>query len=398
MAKAVVRNGSTRRSDSPASISEFSSRDADSLRTSSDIRTDDAGTGPTRQVLEVSASAAIPGEENSSETDEKWDQDLYPGHTTTLPVSTLERMVSAGSSAESNSGASSLQPPGPALQRVAPNDIDASLITVVEQPSKAQRSAPEYDAMLSQMQSDYEVSEIRRQEETHSFMERIDALQSKLQYLTAEALGTARTALTTTPAGSLDRRLAEKDQQIALLMEEGEKLSNTDLKHMNTIKNLRCSILEDQKRSAGVKGRLEKAEQELQNVKKRARRAEDFEQGGFGSSKRLSSVEIENESLKAEMDSQREIAAGLSFQLAQAPPKASAAESAAQTEALKEERAISARLQDDLSKARIERELSEERLRSEIRCITKEAEREKERARATETELRREQSVRNIDR
>lgn len=387
MAKAVVKNGSTRRSDSPASTSEFSSRGADSPRTSSDIKSSDTGTGSTRQLL---APAAVLGGDNSIEIDEKCDQDSRAGHATTLLVSTSDLLRLAGPSAETGSEASSLHPPATAIQGNAANDVDKPSTTGVERTSKAPRSTQEYEVKLSQMLSDYEVSETRRQEETHSFMERIDALQTKLQYLTKEALETAKSALTTAPAGSLDRKLAEKDQQIALLMEEGEKLSKTELRHMNTIKSLRSSILENQKYSAGVKLRLEDAEHEMQDAKERAKRAEDSQQQQLENMLR---VQHEIELLKAELDSQRDVAAALSFQLTQAPPKASAAESAAQTDALEGERAISARLRDDLSKTRIEKELSEEKLRSEIRRITKEAEREKERYRATETELRREQSV-----
>ncbi len=319
---------------------------------------------------------------------------MYPGHTTTFPVSMSERMVSTEPSLDFHSRDSSLQHSAPAHHWIAPNDIDASFAAVVERTGKAQRSAQEYEAILSQMQSDYELSKIRRQEETHSFMERIDALQSKLQCLTEEALGTARTALTTASAGSLDKSLAEKDQQLALLVEDGEKLSKTGLRDMNIMKSLRSSILEDQKHFAGVRVRLQGAEQEVQNGNERTMWAEDFERELDGS-KSLSKVEIENESLKAELASQRVTAAGLSLKLAEVPHKSSAAESAAQTDALERERTNSSRLRDDLSKARIERELSEEKLRSEIRRVTKEAERGKGRARETEMELRREQSVRS---
>lgn len=396
LAKAIVQNGSTRRSHSPASTSEFSSQDADSPRTSVDNKTDDVGTGPTRQVRGVSAAAAGPGGESGAETDEKWHQGLYSAHITTLPVSTStsELMLSSPPSTEPRPAGSFLQPSATTPQVVVLNDIDTSVIEVVERSNNTQRSAQEYEAMLTQMQSDYEVSEIRRQEETHSFMERIDALQSKLQYLTNEALGTARTALTTAHAGSLDRRLAEKDEQIALLMEEGEKLSKTELRYMNTIKSLRSSILEDQKHSTRVGVKLEKAQQEVQYAKERARRAEEVEQRELVRSKTLSKVEKENESLKAGLESHRAIAADLKLQMAQAPREASAAGNAAQADALEAERSVSAQLRDDLSKARIEREISEEKSRSEMRHITMEAERAKEHAQATETELRREQSVR----
>ena len=393
MAKAIVKNGSARRSDSPASTSEFSSRDANSPRTSSDITIDDVRSGPPSRIREVAIAEAVPGGESGTKTDEKWHQDLYPGHTTALVVSTPELMVPSGPSVHKPSESSSLHAGASASPETIPNDIDASSTTAAKRSGEFQRSAQEYETTLAQMQSDYKISEMRRQEETHSFMERIDALQSKLQYLTKEALGAARTALTTAPTGSLERKVAEKDEQIALLMEEGEKLSKTELRHMNTIRSLRSSILDDQKHSAGIKVRLAKAEQEVQNAKERAWRAENAEHRELERSKILSRVAKENDTLKAELDSQRAIAADLSFQLAQATPNASAADGAAQTNALEAERAISAQLRDQLSKVRNEKELSEEKLRSEIRRVTQEAERERDRSRAIETELRREQSV-----
>ena len=395
LAKAMVKDGSTRGSDSPASTSGFSSRDAESPRTSTDIKIDDTGSGPICQVPGPSAAAAVPGREMSSRTDEKWHQGLNSGITTTLPVSTSELTVSSEPSTESRFGAASLQLSATGPLGPVPSDIDTSFTAIVEQSSDLHKSAQEYEAVLTQMQSDYEISETRRQEETHFFMERIDALQSKLQYLTQEALGTARTVITTAPAGGLDRRLAEKDEQIALLMEEGEKLSKAELKHITSIKSLRSGTLEAQKQSTKIGERLERAEREIQNAKERAKRAEDAEQRELGRSRSLLKIKKENESLKTELNSYRAIAADLKFQLAHAPPEARAAENAAQTEALEEQRSVCAQLRDDLSKAKIERELSEEKHRYEIRRIMKEAERENERARATEMELRTEQSVRH---
>ena len=267
--------------------------------------------------------------------------------------------------------------------------------TTVELTSSAQTSVvEEYERTIAQMQSDYKVSELRRQEETHTFMERIDALQSKLQYLTKQAQEAAKTAITAAPMGSPDKRLAEKDEQIALLLEEGEKLSKTELRHMNTIKNLRSSILEDKKLSAGASMRLKKVEQEHQHAMERMKRAEEAERRVLEKLKVLLGMEKENEFLKAHLESQSATMTDLKAQLTLATSKAEAAESAAHTDALEQERSVSASLRTDLSQARSEKQLNEENFRSEIRRIREGAERERERATVTETQLRGEQAVR----
>jgi len=348
---------------------------------------------PPHDVNQGFVEAAELVAEGKTEAGEGRLQKSYLNPTTTLPSSATELTTSSRPSVEFRSEVSSRQSSENARHDGISDENDMSS-SLTEGPSYVQKSSEEYEAMIAQMQSDYEVSELRRQEETHTFIERIDALQSKLQYLTKEAANSAKTAISAAPAGSLDRRFAEKDEQIALLMEEGQKLSKVELRHMSTIKKLRASILEDERRTAQARKGMEKAEQEMQNAKEKTKRAEDAERRGVEKIKTLSRMEKDYQTLKAELDSQSATAADLKVQLAQATSKAKAAESKAQTDAIDAERKVSAKLRDDLSRARIERELSEGKLRSEVRGIIEETEREKERARVTETELRGEQSVR----
>ena len=62
------------------------------------------------------------------------------------------------------------------------------------------------------------------------------------------------------PAGSTEAKIASKDEQIALLMQEGEALSKTELRHLQTIKKLRAKAAEDEKASNDIRKKLERAE------------------------------------------------------------------------------------------------------------------------------------------
>ena len=54
-----------------------------------------------------------------------------------------------------------------------------------------------------------------QEDDVHQYLEHIDALHSKLKYLTQDAAATARRVVEETEDGSFDQRLAEKDERIA---------------------------------------------------------------------------------------------------------------------------------------------------------------------------------------
>ncbi|KAI9827575.1 MAG: hypothetical protein M1832_004925 [Thelocarpon impressellum] len=254
-------------------------------------------------------------------------------------------------------------------------------------------SAEEYDTVIAQMRADHETAELRRQEETHSYMERIDALQAKLHYLSRETVDSARSAMASAPAGSLDKKLADKDEQIALLMEEGQNLSKMELKHTTAIKKLRAKAKEDERQLLHVQSKLEKSEREAAEHKERARRAETAEKRANERLKSVARLEKELEKVRSERDSAGALLSSLKAELAQAKTQAAEAEKKAQTGALEAERKVVADLRDDLSNAKIEKELCEERARADARAVREKADAERERAKAVEAELRSEQSV-----
>ena len=246
---------------------------------------------------------------------------------------------------------------------------------------------------IEQMRSDYKAAELRRQEEVHTYLERIDALQSKLQYLTKEAAETAKNAKLEAPMGSVEDKLASKDEKIALLMEEGHKLSQTELKHMGIIKRLRAKATEDDKRVAETKRLSEKHEQAAIKASERAKRAEEGEKRASEQARYLPTLLDDLETMRADRDAQDVLIQDLQAQLAEVTSATRQAEEKAQTDALQAERKRTADLSDELSKIKIEKELVERQYQTESRELRERSDREKERARITEIERQGEQNI-----
>ena len=244
------------------------------------------------------------------------------------------------------------------------------------------------------MQSDYEAAELRRQEEMHEYLERIDALQSKLQYLTREAAEIAKNASSTAEYGSAEQKLAAKDEKIALLMEEGHKLSQTELKHMSIIKKLRSKSVDDEKQLSESRRLTEKNDRAIREAQERAKRAEAAERRATERTRSVPRLEKDLEIMREERDSKTSLIARLQRELSDAQKAAQEADSKAQGEALEAERKRNADLADELSRTRLENEVNQKNHLTEIRDLREKLERDKERARIAEIERQGEQHVR----
>lgn len=254
-------------------------------------------------------------------------------------------------------------------------------------------TSEEYKQVIEQMQSDYETSELRRQEEIHDYLERIDALQSKLHYLTREAAEIAKNAASEAKPKSDEQKLATKDEKIALLIEEGQKLAQTELKHMIIIKKLRAKSTDDDQHLADTKKSLEKYEKTAREAQERAKRAEAAERRAVDRSKTLPKIEKELENIKYDRDAKDSLVHDLQSQLSDAMSLARAEEGKAQAEALEAERRITADLKEEILSLKTERDLAERHYQSETRDLKDKIERDKERARIAEIERQGEQSV-----
>ncbi|RAQ68864.1 M protein repeat protein [Aspergillus flavus] len=254
-------------------------------------------------------------------------------------------------------------------------------------------SSTDVDKTIAQLQAEHKAAESRWQAEMYEHIERIDALQSKLKYLTKEAAESAKKAAAAEAPGSMERQLREKDEKIALLFEEGQKLSKSEMDHRTAIKKLRQQLAENTKVQTENHKRTEKLERDLANAEARAKRAEAAEKRANESLTSQSKSSRDLETVTAERDALSQTVQELKGQLARAVARAEAAEAKAQSDALEQEKRHAAKLEEELASIKAERDESEESLKTEIRDLKSTIEQEKERARVLEVELKNEQSV-----
>ncbi|KAK7494416.1 hypothetical protein BaRGS_00014308 [Batillaria attramentaria] len=114
---------------------------------------------------------------------------------------------------------------------------------------------------------------------------------------------------------SLQALLEEKDEQIAGLMEEGEKLSKQQLQNSNIIKKLRTKEKENEGVIASQKKKLEQQTEELEQLKKVLDVKEDMEKNQADAIKQLNAavqmLEKEKAKMKIDVDSADEKIRGL---------------------------------------------------------------------------------------
>lgn len=251
-----------------------------------------------------------------------------------------------------------------------------------------------YDAAeVDRLRKAHEDDSKARQEELHAHMERIDALQAKLLYLTKSAAEAAQRAASKASASTLEKKLAEKEEQLALLMEEGQKLSKTEMKHLGAIKRLQAKAAEENKASADLRKKLANAEKAAEGAAENAKRAQGAEKQVTEKTKRLDRLSKEFQSLTDQQNVSKSTIESLRRQLVEANKRCEAAEKKARSDATDSERQSIVDLKDELADTRIEKKLLEDRLKAEVRDVKAESHRQQDRASLLETELRNEISV-----
>lgn len=255
------------------------------------------------------------------------------------------------------------------------------------------RDAEVLAAELSTLEKTHEETLREHREELNSHLERIDALQSKLTYLSQQLASSAKAASSGAEATPADKKLAEKDAQIAALMEEGQKLSKTEMKHLGTIKKMRTKAQETDKEIDTLKLRLSKAEKSIREQTDRAKRAEASEKAAQEKLKVVARIEKDIELIREEREEAGLTIAELRRQLNDALTRAEDAEKRVQAGALEAEKRVTASLKEDMENMRIEKKLVEDRAKRELQEAKEEAKRQQERAKVAELELRGEIAV-----
>ena len=388
----VTTSGVPSRTNSPANV-------ATSPRTSSDLQRDDKAIPEFRFEQDEAPKESTSMEVNrlGEKINEKGAEamSLDVGITSEAPsiaIQDVKTEVDGPRPSTDSRGSVSTRQSMDLTRATTPSDTDSPKINGVTVDLDL-RKPEDYEKAIEQMRSDNEAAELRRQDEVHTYLEQIDALQSKLQYLTREVADIAKSSLAEAKAGSLEEKVATKDEKIALLIEEGQKLSQTELKHMSIIKRLRAKASEDDKAVAELKQKAERHEKSAVEAHEKSRRAEAAEKQANEKIKSLAKAERDLETARADCAARDSLITDLQIQLSQATSAAKEAEVKANAEALLSEQKRATDLRDELSRVKTEKELGEKQSQDELRELRERAEREKERARVADIERQGEQNI-----
>lgn len=239
---------------------------------------------------------------------------------------------------------------------------------------------------LAELVNNLTLQQKRSDDHTSQVLGKIESLESKVKYLSQQEM--ERTNALKQSSSGLQKKLAEKDEQIALLFEEGQALSKKELKYMTTIKRLRNQEKESGKANENALKRAEKAEKELVDVKQKLKEQSD-------TLKEYSRSGDDIEPLKKERDSLKSTVMQLEQQLKDLNSKYDERAQIAQTDALNDATNRARQLQEDLDKANFNLEMNKENLQVEISELQAQLRQEEESNNTLVSELRDE--IKNLE-
>lgn len=251
-------------------------------------------------------------------------------------------------------------------------------------------SVDELQVQLAELKADSETQEAQRQEEVNTYLERIDALQAKLQNLTSDLAERGRTVGEGATEDNVEKKLAAKDVQIAELLEEGQKLSKLEVTQAGTIKKLRRKAAEDGRLIADLKRRLGAIEKNLADKTDNQARLETSMKDANTRLVRLARAERDLEEQKRACDARDQIIESLKKQTETTILKAREEEKAIASRALEAERKVAQSLLDDITTIKLEKQFADDKRRSEQKSAEDARERDRERHAAAEAALRNE--------
>ncbi|KAI0188390.1 hypothetical protein F4808DRAFT_446298 [Astrocystis sublimbata] len=250
-----------------------------------------------------------------------------------------------------------------------------------------------YNERITLLEQTLEEIQVQHQEELHSQTERVDALQTRLQYLAREASDHARAAATNAPSGSSDKKIAEKDGQIAQLMLEGQNLASTEQKHRNIIKKLRAQHVANEKEINEQKAWRQKTERELGDLRRRLDETTEWEKTTEETHELLSQSKRELDRLNRENEDKSRSIMELESRLQEESDKADALTAKAEGSQREAERKRVKELEDTVAALEVEKGLGADRAKIQVAEAREKADRASERARVMELELKGEVQV-----
>ncbi|KAL7942317.1 TATA element modulatory factor 1 TATA binding domain-containing protein [Trichoderma barbatum] len=248
--------------------------------------------------------------------------------------------------------------------------------------------AVEDGADASELSRELEEVKSRHREEVQEYVERIDSLQSKLQFLSKSAADSASKAASSAPSGSLEKKLAEKDERIALLMEEGQKLAGADHKYRSMIKTLRLQISERDKQLDEARKAKDKAASEIQVLRSRLDGDEEKEKRRQEAIKATATLRKEIDNLKKESTNKDAAIRRLEQEVKAKEEQGEVAKADALSKAIAAERVKQKELEEANATVRAELEALGEKARLEAIEWGEKHERAVQRGTTVEAELR----------
>ncbi|KAK8049093.1 M protein repeat protein [Apiospora phragmitis] len=250
-----------------------------------------------------------------------------------------------------------------------------------------------YEKRIRELENRLEETQAQHQEELHSQVEQVDALQAKLQYLARQAAESARKDASSAPGGSLEKKLAEKDQQIAGLLEEGQKLAGNEQKLRAVIKKLRVQVAADENESNEQKIWRSKAEKELSGLREALQAADGVKKTNDESQKTIGQLKKDMDKLKSTIASKDATRAELKSQVQEESERAKSMAAKVNDQIREAGQSKIKELEETVATLEVEKNLLAVRAKTQAAELKEKSERAFERARAVEVELRGEVQV-----
>lgn len=275
------------------------------------------------------------------------------------------------------------EPPAPKL---TPAVVQAPATKITETAAETTADVPKAEPPMSMIPVVKETSNGNETQDVAEYIERIDSLEAKLLYLSKTAAESARQNVSSSASGSVERRLAEKDEKIALLLEEGQKLSSGEAKYRTIIKKLRQQVGEYDKQTDELRKSRDKALAEAQSLRNQANGHAAQEKAQEEARKATVGLQKEISSLKSDRASRDESIRKLQQDLKSKTEAANKMDTV--TKQLAVERSKLSEEEEKSSRLSSEKDALAEQLRQEGIASKEKLERAAERSKQVEAELR----------
>ncbi|KAF6806824.1 M protein repeat protein [Colletotrichum plurivorum] len=225
-----------------------------------------------------------------------------------------------------------------------------------------------------------------QQDEINRHVEQFETLQAKIQFLAQDVTESARNAAAAAPNGSFERKLAERDEKIALLMQEGRGLAATEQKHRSMIKKLKSQTLVDEQALGELRAHLDRTIAELDALRIQATRVDELEQLNQALQISNSGMRDELDALRADLATDKATINKLRKDLQKLTEQANSTVERANEKALAAEKRRVRDLEDTITALQVEKGLVAERAKNSIAEAEKSAVRAADRVRTVELE------------